>query len=272
MTNSSGESTRVELAPPRESPGRPHRTGYLALTAAGLLLCTAFATVAQVAAPEEDTGDRMAAPTDGLTDDNRSGGGGPELIPGRAVPADTTVVVDGVPVTGTLPSSTDAPTTVVRVGDDGEETTSVVPPPDDDGDEDSDSGQGDRGESDPSNPGPQPGPTDTDTEEPSDPTDPTSPTGSPTDPTSPTEDDDNEDTTTESDSGDGDPPEEGGGGSSSPAATTLPDTTGDDPGTMTGTVGTRTPVPSGSTGSTGTADAATAPTGGTGTGTDRPSR
>lgn len=258
MTNSSGESTRVELAPPRESPGRLHRTGYLALTAAGLLVCTAFAAVAQVTAPEEDTGDHRAAPTDRLTDDNRSGGGGPELIPGQAVPADTTVVVDGVPVTGTLPSSTDAPTTVIRVGDDGVETTSVVtPPPDDGDDEDSDSGQNDPNESHSSNPGPQPGPTTT--PDPSDPTDPTSGSGS----TDPTETSGSDQTSSTTESGESDAPEQGGGGSSSSAAATLSEaTTGDG----TGTVGTGTP------GTTGTTGAETFPTDDTGTGTDRPSR
>lgn len=268
MTNSSGEPTRVELAPPRESPGRLHRTGYLALTAAGLLVCTAFAAVAQVAAPEEDTGDHRAAPTDGLTDDNRSGGGGPELIPGQAVPADTTVVVDGVPVTGTLPSSTDAPTTVVRVGDDGRQTTSVVPPPP----QDEDSGSVDHSEtSSTSNRGPH-HPTDS---VPTGTTEPTDTTQTDTESTEPSGDESEETTTTGSDPGDGDgdgngdATEQEGGGSSSPAAATSSGATtggGTETETVTGTVATRTPNTTGTTGTT------TVPTGDTGTGTDRPSR
>lgn len=111
MTQSPGSEPRPEVAPPGESGGRLSRTGYIALAVSGLVLVTAFAAVAQVLAPDDSPADdRMTAQT-GRTD-NSGATGGADVVSGEAVPGETTVLVDGVAVTGTMPTSTTTTTTV----------------------------------------------------------------------------------------------------------------------------------------------------------------
>ncbi|PRX48347.1 hypothetical protein B0I33_104163 [Prauserella shujinwangii] len=127
MAPSPGSGPRAEVAPPRESAGTFQRTGYLALAVSGLLLATAFGAIAQVAGPSET----VEAGGDGATVRNGAASGqqgGPQLVPGQAIPGETTILVDGVAVTGTLPPSTTAPTTVVSKGPDGQTTTTVITP------------------------------------------------------------------------------------------------------------------------------------------------
>lgn len=127
MPNSPGSQPRSEVAPPPESTARGQRTGYLALAASGVVLATAFGTVAQFLDPGSTAVDTVAtAPT---SHDGNTGSGGTELVPGQAVPGETTVVIDGVAVTGTLPPSATSPTTVVSTGPDGKTTTTVITPP-----------------------------------------------------------------------------------------------------------------------------------------------
>ncbi len=122
MTNSPGQPPRERIAPP-ESTGRPQRKGYFALAASGLALCTVFATIAQLSQPDELTTQRPVAGTN-----QPAGGGHAELVPGQAVPAEATVIIDGVAVTGSLPSSSDAPTTIVTTDEHGNPRTSVHSP------------------------------------------------------------------------------------------------------------------------------------------------
>lgn len=122
MTNSPGQPPRERIAPP-ESTGRPQRKGYFALAASGLALCTVFATIAQLSQPDEPTTQRPVAGTN-----QPAGGGHAELVPGQAVPAEATVIIDGVAVTGSLPSSSDAPTTIVTTDEHGNPRTSVHSP------------------------------------------------------------------------------------------------------------------------------------------------
>ncbi|MFF5990139.1 hypothetical protein [Prauserella flavalba] len=127
MTPSPGSRPRAEVAPPRESTGKLQRTGYIALAASGLVLATAFGAVAQVmggTSDSPDAVDRTASQSTG----NSGGNGGPELVPGQAIPGQTQIMVDGVAVTGTLPPATTSPTTVVSVGPDGMTTTTVITP------------------------------------------------------------------------------------------------------------------------------------------------
>ncbi len=121
MTNSPGQPPRERIAPP-ESTGRPQRKGYFALAASGLALCTVFATIAQLSQPDEPTTQRPVAGT------NQPAGGATQLVPGQAVPAEATVIIDGVAVTGPLPSSSDAPTTIVTTDEHGNPRTSVHSP------------------------------------------------------------------------------------------------------------------------------------------------
>ncbi|WP_199430357.1 hypothetical protein [Qaidamihabitans albus] len=125
MTPSPGSRPRAEVAPPRESAARFQRVGYIALAASGLLLATAFGAIAQVAGPG-DPENEGRVPTQHAG--NAGPNGGPQLVPGQAIPGETTIMIDGVAVTGTLPTTTTAPTTVVSTGPDGQRTTTVLTP------------------------------------------------------------------------------------------------------------------------------------------------
>ncbi|ASR34716.1 hypothetical protein BAY61_06685 [Prauserella marina] len=187
MAHEPGSGERAEVAPPRESTGsgKLQRTGYLALAASGLVLATAFGAVAQITG---GTGEAESRTTANDSYDQ----GGRQLVPGQAVPGETTVMIDGVAVTGTLPPSTTSPTTVVRVGPDGHSTTTVVTPS-----RSSSSSSSSQSRSDSHTPGPTgssselPPTSTTDPTTPppstSDPTDPSEPTDPPTDPTDPTD-------------------------------------------------------------------------------------
>lgn len=186
MTNSPGQPPRERIAPP-ESTGRPQRKGYFALAASGLALCTVFATIAQLSQPDEPTTQRPVAGTN-----QPAGGGHAELVPGQAVPAEATVIIDGVAVTGSLPSSSDAPTTIVTTDEHGNPRTSVHSPthvPSTGGPSSSTDGGGDSSHPAPpssstSNTEPDPGDDEPDDEPPSSPGGGASPTGVP--PASPT--------------------------------------------------------------------------------------
>jgi hypothetical protein len=127
MTASPGQDPRPEVSPPRESSARALRGGYVALSVSGLVLVTAFAAVAQIAGGGESSNAQARTAAHGKGTGNGSSGS-TELVPGQAVPGETKIVVDGVAVTGSMPTETTAPTTVVSVGPDGEATTTVIPP------------------------------------------------------------------------------------------------------------------------------------------------
>lgn len=157
MTTSPGQPPRDQAAPPRESAGRLHRGGYLALAASGLALCTAFAAVAQIMQPEltEDTRTTQTGRSTG-SDVQR------ELVPGQAVPAEATVVINGVAITGEMPSSSSSPTTIITTDEDGNRRTTVHTPPRQEpthgapGDGDDGSGQQPSTQPTDTQPGPQP--------------------------------------------------------------------------------------------------------------------
>ncbi|NIJ13618.1 hypothetical protein FHU38_003962 [Saccharomonospora amisosensis] len=128
MAQSPGSQPRPEVAPPSEPEGRLSRTGYLALAVSGLVVVTALAAVAQVLAPQDSPAeDRMTAQT-GRTD-NSGATGGAQVVPGEAVPGQTTVLVDGVAVSGTMPPTTTSRTTTVSDSPDRKTRTSEQPPP-----------------------------------------------------------------------------------------------------------------------------------------------
>ncbi|MEY7971513.1 hypothetical protein AB8O38_05875 [Saccharomonospora xinjiangensis] len=205
MTTSPGQPPRDEVAPPREFAGRLHRTGYLALAASGLALCTAFAAVAQIIQP--------VASDQQTTQTGRSTGGGEptQLVPGEAVPADTTVVIDGVAVTGELPTSSSTPTTIVTTDENGNRHTSVHTPSGPPARSSSGNGGGDDDGSgrEPTN---QPGP------QPSDPPKTSTPPSSPPSETPSS----SQPPTTSTDDGPGDGEGDGGGGGASPSGTAAP--------------------------------------------------
>lgn len=165
MTTSPGQQPRDQVAPPRESAGRLHRTGYLALAASGLALCTAFAAVAQIVQPET-TGNTQTTQTG-----RSSGGGEPaEIVPGQAEPAETTVVIDGVAVTGSISATSETPTTVITTDENGTRHTTVHTPSPSQPTRSSDNGGGGSTKPEPTDPTDDPGPNPTDPPEPSDPT------------------------------------------------------------------------------------------------------
>lgn len=163
MTTSPGQQPRDQVAPPRESAGRLHRTGYLALAASGLALCTAFAAVAQIVQPET-TGNTQT------TQPGRSSGGGEpaEIVPGQAEPAETTVVIDGVAVTGSISATSETPTTVITTDENGTRHTTVHTPSPSQPTRSSDNGGGGSTKPEPTDPTDDPGPNPTDPPEPSD--------------------------------------------------------------------------------------------------------
>ncbi|TVT42308.1 hypothetical protein FNH05_22475, partial [Amycolatopsis rhizosphaerae] len=119
MTQSgSRPGRRTEVAPPRDSASRAKRNGYALLAMSGVVLATAFGGLAELAAPTTQSANG------GITSGN-STSSGPEMIPGSAVPGQTTVT--GTPLPGTTASTT--PTAVVHVGKDGRTTVTLVPPP-----------------------------------------------------------------------------------------------------------------------------------------------
>lgn len=128
MAQSPGSQPRPEIAPPSEHEGRLSRTGYLALAVSGLVVVTAFAAVAQVLAPQDPPADDRTTAQTGRTD-NSGATGGAEVVPGEAVPGQTTVLVDGVAVTGTMPHSDTAGTTTVSDNPDRTTRSSEQPPP-----------------------------------------------------------------------------------------------------------------------------------------------
>ncbi len=216
MTTSPGQPSRDQVAPPREFAGRLHRTGYLALAASGLALCTAFAAVAQIIQPETTE----LTPTTQTR--HSTGGGGPtEIVPGQAVPAETTVVIDGVAVTGEMPASSGSPTTIITTDENGNRRTSVYTPPpnqpppgspdngngDGDGNGDGNGGSNDGEQPNPEPPGNHPGPNPSNTPEPEPEPEP-EPTDPEPEPSSPSTDEPS--------------PSTGGGGSSTSAAPPSP--------------------------------------------------
>jgi hypothetical protein len=100
---------RIEVAPPRDSSARAHRSGYILLAASGVVLATAFGGLAELTA---------SSGTPGIQSGNSNSGA--QLVPGTPTPGQETITVSG----DAQPASSTT-TTAPSTGPDGKPSTSA---------------------------------------------------------------------------------------------------------------------------------------------------
>lgn len=198
----SRQGARLTLAPPEATSGKPHRTGYLALAASGLLTATAFAGIADLATGSMDAA-REPSGVHQYERDPDANGPDRYLVPGQAHPEGGQEPIDDAAARNTLRPSEDDSIGTGLGSRAGSTTTlpTLLSPEADRSDDGSNGGHDPDGTpSEPDEPEPtrseDPGPTSTttsSTEPPTtdptstDPTGPTSTDPTPTDPTGTTE-------------------------------------------------------------------------------------